>query len=77
MHGNHYQSHTERSRKMNEEVKKEINLILNLLKGSLTQNEVSMGFDNETESLMFFDTATYIKERRFDGFRVKLEELVR
>lgn len=62
---------------MNEEVKKEINLILNLLKGSLTQNEVSMGFDNETESLMFFDTATYIKERRFDGFRVKLEELVR
>ena len=62
---------------MNEEVKKEINLILNLLKGSLTQNEVSMGFDNETESLMFFDTQIYIKERRFDGFRVKLEELVR
>lgn len=62
---------------MNDEVKKEINLILNLLKGSLTQNEVSMGFDNETESLMFFDTQIYIQERRFDGFRVKLEELVR
>ena len=62
---------------MNEEVKKEINLILNLLKGSLTQNEVSMGFDNETESLMFFDTATYIKERRFDGFRVKLRFFTR
>ena len=62
---------------MNEEVKKEINFILNLLKGSLTQNEVSMGFDKETKSLMFFDTATYIKEHRVDGFSVKLEKLVR
>lgn len=62
---------------MNEEVKKEINLILNLLKGSLTQNEVSMGFDKETKNLIFFDTATYIKEHRIDGFGVKLDELVR
>jgi len=59
------------------EVKEEIHAVLILLKGFLTKNEVSMAFDKKTEELLFFDTERYVRDNRFDGFKVKMEELVK
>lgn len=44
---------------------------------SLIKNNMSIGFDKETESLLFFDTKQYVENKKFDGFKIKLEELVR
>ena len=62
---------------MTDDTKQEISIVLDLLKGSLTRNGVSMGFDKKTHSLMFFDTNSYLESKKFDGFRVRLEDLVR
>lgn len=62
---------------MTKEVKEEIHAVLILLKGFLTKNEVSMAFDKKTEELLFFDTERYVRDNRFDGFKVKMEELVK
>lgn len=62
---------------MKDETKQEIQIVLDLLKGSLVRNGVSMGFDKERHSLIFFDTNTYLESKKMDGFRVKLEDLVR
>lgn len=62
---------------MTDNTKQEIQIVLDLLKGSLTRNGVLMGFDKENHTLVFFDTNTFLKSKKMDGFRVKLEDLVR
>jgi len=62
---------------MTDDTKQEIQIVLDLLKGSLVKNGVSMGFDKENHTLVFFDTNTFLKSKKMDGFRVKLEDLVR
>lgn len=47
---------------MKDETKQEIQILLDLLKGSLTRNGVSMATDREG-NLMFFDTSAYIKSK--------------
>lgn len=63
---------------MKDETKQEIQILLDLLKGSLTRNGVSMATDNSS-NLMFFDTTAYIKSKgkEFDGFRVNINDLVK
>ena len=63
---------------MKDETKQEIQILLDLLKGSLTRNGVSMATDN-SGNLMFFDTTTYIKSKGkgFDGSRVNINDLVK
>lgn len=63
---------------MKDETKQEIQILLNLLKGSLTRNGVSMATDN-SDNLMFFDTTAYIKSKgkEFDGFRININDLVK
>ena len=63
---------------MTDDTKQEIQIVLDLLKGSLTRNGVSMATAREG-NLIFFDTATYnrIKGKEFDGFRVNINDLVK
>lgn len=56
---------------MTDETKQEIQIVLDLLKGSLTRNGVSMGFDKENHTLVFFDTNTFLESKKM------LEDLVR
>lgn len=62
---------------MTDDTKQEIQIALDLLKGSITMNGVSMGFDKTSHSLLFFDTNTYLDSKKMDGFRVKLDDLVK
>lgn len=62
---------------MDEDTKNMIRIHLDLLKGTLVENRVSMGFDRTNNSLIFFDTDTYIDVNKFSGFSVKLEDLVK
>lgn len=61
---------------MKDETKQEISIVLDMLKGSLTRNGVSMATDREG-NLMFFDTDTYIQTKKFSGFRVNIRDIVR
>lgn len=63
---------------MKDETKQEIHILLDLLKGSLTRNGVSMATDKKG-NLIFFDTATYVESgcKEFDGFRVNINNLVK
>lgn len=63
---------------MKDEAKQEIQILLDLLKGSLTRNGVSMATDN-SGNLLFFDTSTYVrsKGKEFDGFRVNINDLAK
>lgn len=63
---------------MKDKTKQEIQILLDLLKGSLARNGVSMATDN-SGNLMFFDTTTYIKSKgkEFDGFRININDLVK
>jgi hypothetical protein len=63
---------------MTDDTKQEISIVLDLLKGSLTRNGVSMATDKKG-NLIFFDTVTYIESgcKKFDGFRVNINDLAR
>lgn len=61
---------------MNENTKLEIEVILDLLRGCLIKNGVSMAMDFENKELLFFDTDTYLNEKKFSGFSVKTDNLV-
>lgn len=63
---------------MKDETRQEISIILDLLKTNLIQNGVSMATDKKG-NLIFFDTATYVESgcKKFDGFRVNINDLVR
>lgn len=55
---------------MNDETKEEIQAILTLLKRALVKNGVSMALhDNK---IAFFDTDTYIREHKLNGFETDL-----
>ena len=60
---------------MKDETRQEIQILLDLLKGSLTRNGVSMATDN-SGNLMFFDTANFLKNREYSGLKVNIQELV-
>lgn len=63
---------------MKDDTKQEIQIVLDLLKGSLVRNGVSMATDN-SGNLMFFDTSTYVrsKGKEFNGFRININDLVK
>jgi hypothetical protein len=63
---------------MTDSTKQEISIALDLLKGTLIRNGVSMATD-KNGNLMFFDTGTYVKSggKKFDGFRVNINDLVK
>lgn len=63
---------------MTDDTKHEIQILLDLLKSSLTRNGVSMATDREG-NLMFFDTAEYNRSsgKTFDGFRININDLVK
>lgn len=63
---------------MKDETKQEIQILLDLLNGSLTRNGVSMETDREG-NLMFFDADACINSngKKFYGFKVSINELVR
>mgnify|MGYP000694904902 FL=1 len=62
---------------INGNAKEEILIVLELLRKSLIRNGVSMAFNSETKELIFFDTDIYLEEKRFSGFTVPIEKLVR
>lgn len=63
---------------MTDSTKQEISIVLDLLKGSLTRNGVSMATDRNG-NLMFFDTGTYVRSngKELDGFSVNINDLVK
>ena len=58
------------------EVKDEITIVLDLLKKLLIKNGVSMATDNKG-NICFFDTDTYLKNEKMDGFKVNINDLVK
>ena len=62
---------------MDKEIKEEIVCALNLLKASLVKNNMSIGFNKETNELLFFFFLLYVEEHKFKGFKINLDELVR
>lgn len=63
---------------MNNDTKEEINIILELLKGCLIKNQVSMALPrNDDGKIYFFDTETYLNSEKMDGFSVRIDDLVR
>lgn len=62
---------------MNDDTKKEITVILELLRSCLIKNGVSMGVEFGKKEIIFFDTETYLKEKRFSGFTVNVDNLVK
>lgn len=60
---------------MNEEAKEEIRLALELLKGVLVKHGVSIAL--YSNKIAFFDTDTYIKEHKFSGIDVVIDNLVK
>ena len=62
---------------MNEETKEEIQAVLLLLRDTLVRNGVSIGLEFREKEILFFDTKTYLKEKRFSGFTVKTDSLVK
>lgn len=62
---------------MKEETKESITISLELLRVALTKGGVSIAIDNKNKALMFFDTDTYLRASKMDGFSVDIESLVR
>ena len=62
---------------MNEETKQEIQAVLLLLRDCLVRNGVSMGLEFREKEILFFDTETYLQEKKFSGFTVKTDQLVK
>lgn len=62
---------------MNEETKQELQIVLELLKGCLTKNGLSMALCQRTREILFFDTETYMKTEKLNGIRISIDSLVR
>jgi hypothetical protein len=60
---------------MKEGTREEIEVLLNLLKESIKRNGLSLATDKDGK-IMFFDTATYLKSKKMDGFKVNIKDLV-
>lgn len=61
---------------MTEETKQSLQLSLSLLRTTCIDNGVSIAVDKQTGALNFFDTKTYLQEKRFDGIKVEIQNLV-
>lgn len=62
---------------MDEGTKLSILAVLNMLKTTLIENEVSAGFLKDSNELFFFDTKTYLQTKQYKGFKFKMEDLVK
>lgn len=60
---------------MSEDTKQQLQIVLDLLRKSLIDNGVSMGISRN--KIMFFDTDKYVETRKFDGFSVNIDNLVK
>ena len=60
---------------MSEDTKQQLQIVLDLLRKSLIDNAVSMGISGN--KIMFFDTDKYVETRKFDGFSVSIDNLVK
>lgn len=60
---------------MSEDTKQQLQIVLDLLRKSLIDNGVSMGTSGN--KIMFFDTDKYVETRKFDGFSVSIDNLVK
>ena len=63
--------------RMTDNKKDQIEIVLTLLRKTLIDNHISMGVNSKKKTLIFFDTDTYLKNKKFDGFEVDIESLVR
>ena len=61
---------------MTDAAKEEIQTALMLLRNVLVKNRMSIGATKDKE-IMFFDTEHYIETGNFDGFVVKMDDLVK
>jgi hypothetical protein len=66
---------SQRRIEMKETARNEIEVLLNLLKESIKNNGLSLATDKDG-NIMFFDTATYLKSKKMDGFKVNIKDLV-
>ncbi len=62
---------------MKEETKNAIGLALEILRKTLIEEHVSMAVDKSNGEIHFFDTSTYFRDKKFDGFKVDINSLVR
>lgn len=62
---------------MNEDVRKEIQEILGQLRQCLIKNGVGMGLEFRKKEICFFDVETYLNEKKFSGFIVCTDDLVK
>ena len=60
---------------MSEDTKQQLQIVLDLLRKSLIDNGVSMGISGN--KIMFFDIDKYVETRKFDGFSVSIDNLVK
>ena len=61
---------------MTDAAKEEIQTAVMLLRNVLVKNRMSIGATKDKE-IMFFDTEHYIETGNFDGFVVKMDDLVK
>lgn len=62
---------------MTEDTKRALQLSLGILKQTCIDCGVSIAVNKETGALNFFDTKKYLEEKKFDGFKVEIQNLVR
>jgi len=67
----------EKEKKMNDETKKQISLMLMILKEILIDNGVSIGLDLDNKAILFFSTDVYCDTCKISGINVKIEDLVK
>lgn len=60
---------------MSEDTKQQLQIVLDLLRKLLIDNGASMGISGN--KIMFFDTDKYVETRKFDGFSVDIDNLVK
>lgn len=62
---------------MTEDTKQALQLSIGILKQTCIDCGVSIAVNKETGTLNFFDTKKYLEEKKFDGFKVEIQDLVR
>ena len=62
---------------MTEDTKQALQLSLGILKQTCIECGVSIAVNKETGALNFFDTKKYLEEKKFDGIKVQIQDLVR
>lgn len=62
---------------MTEDTKQALQLSLGILKQTCVECGVSIAVNKESGELNFFDTKKYLEEKKFDGIKVQIQDLVR